>query len=381
MAALPSFVAASDAEPILRVRNLRISLPTHSGTLQAVRGIDLDIPSGATLGLVGESGCGKSLTALSLMRLQPPAARVSADVLSFAGQDLLAARDRELNALRGNRIAMVFQEPMTALNPTFTVGQQLTAVYRAHRRDDRAAARARALELLERVGITEPAMRLGQYPHELSGGMRQRVLIAMALMCEPELIVADEPTTALDVTVQKQILELLRTLQRDLGLAVLLITHDLGVVAHYTDRVAVMYAGEIVESGATAEVLRRPAHPYTRGLLASIPRVRTTAAVPEPAFPQQQRQVERVKAQRSRLPIIPGVVPALTAIAPACVFAPRCPHTADICRERAPALLPYAGACTDTGAVVSAGAHPRTATGASPGARLRRCHAPFEAAP
>ncbi|MDQ8032952.1 MAG: ABC transporter ATP-binding protein [Bordetella sp.] len=324
--------------PLLQVRNLRIDLPTRAGLLHAVRGIDLDIARGETLGLVGESGCGKSLTALSLLRLQPSAARVSADTLAFDGADLLRAGERQVNALRGNRVAMVFQEPMTALNPTFTIGQQLTAVYRAHRRDGARAARARALELLERVGISEPVVRLGQYPHELSGGMRQRVLIAMALMCEPELIVADEPTTALDVTVQKQILELLRTLQRDLGLAVLLITHDLGVVAHYTDRVAVMYAGEIVESGATAEVLGRPGHPYTRGLLARIPRV-------------------HARAGAGRLPVIAGVVPALTEVPAACVFAPRCTNAAEICRTRAPALLPHLGT------------------------RLRRCHAPFETTP
>lgn len=321
--------------PVLDVQNLRITLPTRSGMLQAVRGIDLRIERGATLGLVGESGCGKSLTALSLLRLLPAGARVAADKLAFDGEDLRNASARRMNALRGDRIAMVFQEPMTALNPTFTIGQQLMTVYRSHRPDGAAAARARALYLLDRVGIANAAARLDQYPHELSGGMRQRVLIAMALMCGPELIVADEPTTALDVTIQKQILELLKTLQQEMGLAVLLITHDLGVVSHYTDHVAVMYAGQIVEAGPTANVLAQPGHPYTRGLLDSIPQV-----------------THRTASQR--LPIIPGVVPALTQTPEACVFAPRCHHAADICEGAPPLLLPY-------------GTHGQ-----------RRCHAPFE---
>lgn len=323
--------------PLLSLRDLRITLPTPRGLLHAVRGIDLDIARGTTLGLVGESGCGKSLTALSLLRLLPDAAKVTASRLRFDGQELLTLNDRQMNALRGDRISMVFQEPMTALNATFTIGQQLTAVYRAHRRASASEASARAVYLLEKVGISNPAARLKQYPHELSGGMRQRVLIAQALMCEPELIVADEPTTALDVTIQKQILDLLRSLQQELGLAVLLITHDLGVVAHYTDQIAVMYAGEIVEAGATADILAQPGHPYTRGLLNSIPQVH-----------------HRVPSQR--LPIIPGVVPALTDITPGCVFAPRCPYAAAICTQQTPALTPN-------------GEH-----------RLRRCYAPFEEA-
>jgi peptide/nickel transport system ATP-binding protein len=329
-------LSPTPAAPVLDVRNLHITLPTRAGTLQAVRGIDLRIERGATLGLVGESGCGKSLTALSLLRLLPRGARVQADRLAFDGEDLLAAPDRRMNALRGDRIAMVFQEPMTALNPTFTIGQQLMTVYRSHRHD--GGARERALHLLDRVGISQPQARLGQYPHELSGGMRQRVLIAMALMCGPELIVADEPTTALDVTIQKQILELLKTLQREMGLAVLLITHDLGVVSHYTDHVSVMYAGQIVESGATSQVLAAPGHPYTQGLLDSIPQV-----------------AQRSGAQR--LPIIPGVVPALTQAPEACVFAPRCRHAAEVCAGPPPALTAYQDQ------------------------RLRRCHAPFEARP
>ncbi|MGE6915169.1 ABC transporter ATP-binding protein [Achromobacter kerstersii] len=331
-------MAASGLTPVLDVQDLRIAIPTRAGLLQAVRGIDLRIARGATLGLVGESGCGKSLTALSLLRLLPRGARIDAQRMTFDGVDLLTARDRQMNALRGDRIAMVFQEPMTALNPTFTIGQQLMTVYRSHRTDGAAAARARALHLLDRVGIANGPARLDQYPHELSGGMRQRVLIAMALMCEPELIIADEPTTALDVTIQKQILELLKTLQQEMGLAVLLITHDLGVVSHYTDDVSVMYAGQIVESGPTAQVLSAPAHPYTQGLLGSIPQV-----------------TRRVSSER--LAIIPGVVPALTQTPDACVFAPRCRHASDICAGPPPLLTVYDSQ------------------------RLRRCHAPFEARP
>lgn len=327
---------SANTKPVLDVKNLRITLPTQAGMLQAVRGIDLQIAKGQTLGLVGESGCGKSLTALSLLRLLPNNAKISADHMAFDDQDLMRVSERRLNALRGDRIAMVFQEPMTALNPTFTIGQQMMSVFRSHRPDGAEAARARALHLLDRVGIDRPQTRLGQFPHELSGGMRQRVLIAMALMCGPELIVADEPTTALDVTIQKQILELLKTLQQEMGLAVLLITHDLGVVSHYTDHVSVMYAGEIVESGPTADVLARPGHPYTRGLLESIPQV-----------------TRRHPGQR--LPIIPGVVPALTQTPDACVFAPRCRHAANVCKGAPPALTWFAEQ------------------------RLRRCHAPFEA--
>lgn len=332
----PTATHATEAASVLAVKNLRISLPTPAGMLQAVRGIDLQIQKGQTLGLVGESGCGKSLTALSLLRLLPSHAQITADHMVFDNQDLMRISERRLNALRGDRIAMVFQEPMTALNPTFTIGQQLLSVFHSHRPDGTEAARARALHLLDRVGIDKPQTRLGQYPHELSGGMRQRVLIAMALMCGPELIVADEPTTALDVTIQKQILELLKTLQQDMGLAVLLITHDLGVVAHYTDNVAVMYAGEIVESGPTGQVLAQPGHPYTQGLLDSIPQV-------------TRRNVGR------RLPIIPGVVPALTQTPKSCVFAPRCRYAADACKGAPPALAPFAEL------------------------RHRRCHAPFEA--
>lgn len=360
---VPSATSPLAAAPplVLDVQDLRISLPTRAGRLQAVRGIDLRIARGATLGLVGESGCGKSLTALSLLRLLPRGAHIEAARMNFDGVDLLAASEPRMNALRGDRIAMVFQEPMTALNPTFTIGQQLMTVYRSHRKDGAAAARTRALHLLDRVGISNGAARLQQYPHELSGGMRQRVLIAMALMCEPELIVADEPTTALDVTIQKQILELLKTLQQEMGLAVLLITHDLGVVSHYTDDVSVMYAGQIVESGPTAQVLADPSHPYTRGLLDSIPTVTRRAA-------------------HERLAIIPGVVPALTETPKACVFAPRCAYAAPVCNG-APPVLSEVEIAVPSPAQRLLPAMPTDLPLPSGAQRLRRCHAPFGARP
>ncbi|WP_187394959.1 ABC transporter ATP-binding protein [Pigmentiphaga aceris] len=320
----------------LDVRNLHITLPTRAGLLHAVRGIDLRIDKGETLGLVGESGCGKSLTALSLLKLLPHGAKVRADRMAFDGHDLLSVGDRAINRLRGDRISMVFQEPMTALNPTFTIGAQLRAVYLSHRRGERAQAQACALHLLEKVGIGDAARRLEQYPHELSGGMRQRVLIAMALMCGPDLIVADEPTTALDVTVQKQILDLLKTLQQEMGLAILLITHDLGLVAHYTDRVSVMYAGQIVESGRTDTVLRHAGHPYTQGLLDCLP-------------------MGGSRAPGQPLAVIPGVVPALLEPPTQCAFAPRCAHAAPVCNNVPPDLIAIGAAHT------------------------RRCYAPFEA--
>lgn len=322
--------------PLLSIDNLRIQLPVSGGLLHAVRGVSLQVQAGTTHCLVGESGCGKSLTALSLLGLLPAGARTTADAMDFDGQDLRTLSSRQFNALRGERIAMIFQEPMTALNPVFTIGDQLMRVYRHHRRSTQAQAEARALHLLERVGIPDPPTRMKQYPHHLSGGQRQRVLIAMALMCSPDLIVADEPTTALDVTVQQQILELLADLQRELGLALLLITHDLGVVARYADAVSVMYAGEIVESGPAQTVLRTPRHPYTRGLLDCIPQPGAEAA-------------------GRNLPVIPGMVPSLLQVAPGCTFASRCAHANEVCRSQAPALV------------------------ALDAVRMRRCHAPFEA--
>jgi peptide/nickel transport system ATP-binding protein len=301
------------SSPLLKVRNLRIAF----GSLGAVRGIDLDILRGETHCLVGESGCGKSVTALAVMSLLPRNATRTADELSFDQADLRSMRERDLAKLRGDRMAMIFQEPMTSLNPAYTVGSQMAEVFTRHRGGTRAAALERAEKLLATVRITSPALRLGQYPHQLSGGLRQRVMIAMALMCEPELLVADEPTTALDVTVQAQILRLLADLQRDLGLAVLLITHDLGIVARVAHRVSVMYAGRVVESAPAVDLFARPMHPYTRGLLACIP------------VPGRVRRDELLGA-------IPGVVPRVGPDFTGCAFRDRCAHAVPACAEEPP---------------------------------------------
>src|SRR5215216_1023899 len=285
--------------------------------LHAVRDVSFRVDRGETLCLVGESGCGKSMTAFALMDLLPRTARRRARALVFEDEDLARASATRLSQLRGNRMAMIFQEPMTALNPAYTVGDQLAEVHRRHKGSTRRAARERAIELLGKVGITAAGERLGQYPHQLSGGLRQRVMIAMALMCGPALLIADEPTTALDVTIQAQILRLLIELQRDLGIAILLITHDLGVVARVAQSVAVMYAGEIVESASAAALFRDPRHPYTRGLLASIP------------IPGRTPPGERLGA-------IAGVVPSLIGDMRGCVFRDRCPHAFAACAEAVP---------------------------------------------
>jgi peptide/nickel transport system ATP-binding protein len=305
------------ASPLLTVENLKVDIETPRGTLHAVRGISFDIAPGETLCLVGESGCGKSMTALALMGLLPNNASRSAQRLTFEGQDLARLSPRALGRLRGNRMAMIFQEPMTALNPAYTLGDQLIEVHRRHKGSTQAQARERAIELLEKVGITAAAQRLGQYPHQLSGGLRQRVMIAMALMCGPTLLIADEPTTALDVTIQAQILRLLIDLQRDLGVAILLITHDLGVVARVAHRVAVMYAGEIVESASTEALFRDPRHPYTRGLMASIP-------IPGRTPPG------------GKLGAIPGIVPSLVGEVHGCAFRERCSYAEAVCAEGVP---------------------------------------------
>ncbi|HUJ01859.1 MAG TPA: ABC transporter ATP-binding protein [Usitatibacter sp.] len=311
------------AAPLLRVCDLRVDIDTAAGPLHAVRGIGFTLERGEALGIVGESGSGKSMTALALMGLLPARARRSAAAVELDGADLLAMPDRELAArVNGKAMAMVFQEPMTSLNPVYTIGRQLTEMVPAAAGRSRGEARSRALFLLEKVGIPAPRERMGQYPHELSGGQRQRVMIAMALMNEPRLVIADEPTTALDVTIQAQILRLIAALQRELGMAMILITHDLGIVSRTVDRVAVMYAGEIVESGPTADVLRAPLHPYTRGLLESIP---------QPG------------AGRRRLGAIPGMVPALTGAVPGCAFASRCALAAPSCRAAPPPLRTLEG--------------------------------------
>ncbi len=307
------------AEPLLKVDGLRTYFQTDDGLARAVDGVSFDLRKGETLGLVGESGCGKSATALSILRLIPePPGEVAGGAVLFRGRDLLGLTEEEMRGVRGNDIAMIFQEPMTSLNPAFTCGDQIDEAVRLHQGLGRATARERTVEMLRRVGIPDPARRADEYPHQLSGGMRQRVMIGMALSCNPDLLIADEPTTALDVTIQAQILELLERLQQELGMAVLMITHDLGVIAGVTDRVAVMYAGKIVEMGQVEEIFAAPGHPYTRGLLASIP---------------------RLTGMQDRLRVIPGAVPDATRFPEGCRFHPRCPHADAFCRERAPALL------------------------------------------
>ncbi len=304
-------------DTLLEVRNLTLDIPTGAGTLHAVRGIDFELKRGETLSIVGESGSGKSLTSLAVMGLLGKGIRRDADVMRFEDTDLLTASRRRMRALRGDRMAMIFQEPMTSLNPAYTIGDQLIETLKLHRRVSTAAARARAVELLEKVGITAAGSRLGQYPHQLSGGLRQRVMIALALMCEPDLLIADEPTTALDVTIQAQILRLLVDLTREMNMAMILITHDLGVVARVADKVAVMYAGELVETGPAKAVFDRPSHPYTRGLLRCIP---------------QPGKTDR----GAELGTIPGIVPSLVGDVTGCAFRTRCPHAVAACREPIP---------------------------------------------
>jgi oligopeptide/dipeptide ABC transporter ATP-binding protein len=302
---------------LLDVRDLRTEFRTSAGVVRAVDGVTFDVRAGETLALVGESGCGKSVTALSIMRLIPvPPGRIAGGQVLFDGRDLLALPDREMRRVRGKDIGMVFQEPMTSLNPVLTIGRQVTESLEHHLGMRPAQARARAAELLATVGIPEPARRLAQYPHEFSGGMRQRVIIAIALSCRPRLVLADEPTTALDVTIQAQILELLRQLSRQFGVAMVLITHNLGVVARYADRVNVMYAGRVVERGAAAEIYARPRHPYTLGLLRSVPRLD--------------------RPRRARLDPIPGQPPDLARLGPGCPFRPRCPFAVERCQEMPP---------------------------------------------
>ncbi|MCZ0812192.1 MAG: ABC transporter ATP-binding protein [Pseudomonadota bacterium] len=304
-------------KPLLSVRNLTIDIPVGGGTLHAVRGIDFDLNRGETLCIVGESGSGKSLTSLALMGLLGKNIDRSADRMEFDGTELTTASPRTMRALRGARMSMIFQEPMTSLNPAYTIGDQLIEALRLHKPVSREAARARAIELLEKVGITAAASRLSQYPHQLSGGLRQRVMIAMALMCEPELIIADEPTTALDVTIQAQILRLLHDLGQEMNMAMILITHDLGVVARVADKVAVMYAGELVETGSAVDVFNTPLHPYTRGLLRCIPLPGKTA-------------------RGSTLGTIPGIVPSLVGDIEGCAFRTRCPHALPACQSAIP---------------------------------------------
>jgi oligopeptide/dipeptide ABC transporter ATP-binding protein len=308
--------AAAEAAPLLGVEGLTLEVATDGGPVRLVEEVSFAIGPGEVLGLVGESGCGKSVTAMSVLRLLPePPTRIAAGAVRFRGLDLARADRRTLKGIRGREIGMIFQEPMTSLNPAFSVGWQLAEALRLHTDLRRGALRERLVEVLRQVGIGAPERRLAQYPHELSGGLRQRVMIAMALACGPRLLIADEPTTALDVTVQLQILELIAALRRETGLAVLLITHDLGLVAEYADRVAVMYAGRIVETGPAASLFARPRHPYTVGLLAARP---------------------RLHGAREALVAIPGTVPSPRARPPGCPFQPRCSRRLERCAEMPP---------------------------------------------
>ncbi|MDA0269921.1 MAG: ABC transporter ATP-binding protein [Chloroflexi bacterium] len=304
---------------LLEVNNLKTYFFTEEGVVRAVNGVTWDLSEGETLALVGESGCGKSVTAMSILRLIPnPPGRIVDGQILFEGKDLLKVDDAEMRSIRGNRIAMVFQEPMTSLNPVLTIGQQIRESIELHLGLDGEASTARAVELLELVGISEAAGRVNDYPHQFSGGMRQRVMIAMALSCNPKLLIADEPTTALDVTIQAQVLEIMARLATEFGTAVLIITHNLGVVARYADRVNVMYAGEIVETGTATDIFKRPRHPYTIGLMASVPRLDAT--------------------ERIRLTTIEGQPPLLIQEIPGCSFRPRCDWAVDKCDTDHPGL-------------------------------------------
>jgi oligopeptide/dipeptide ABC transporter ATP-binding protein len=307
----------SEGEPVLEVRNLVTRFYTEEGTVKAADGSSFDLYEGETLGIVGESGSGKSVTALSVMQLIDDPGRIENGEVYYRGEDLLAKSEAEMRDIRGNDIAMVFQDPMTSLNPVFTVGQQIMRVIRTHQDVSQSEARSRAVELMADVGIPEPEERVDDYPHQFSGGMRQRALLAMAISCEPDLLIADEPTTALDVTIETQIFNVLDDLQEKYGMSIVLITHDLGVVAGTCDRVAVAYAGRIVERGDVDPLFENPRHPYTRGLMRSIPRLR---------------------ADTDRLTPIEGDVPNLTALPPGCSFHPRCPHATEECREYDPEL-------------------------------------------
>jgi peptide/nickel transport system ATP-binding protein len=312
--------------PLLSVRDLKTYFFTEDGTTRAVDGVSFDVFPGETLGIVGESGCGKSVTALSVMRLLPPnIGRTVGGSVSFEGTDLLALDESEMRAIRGNRIAMIFQEPMTSLNPVLTIGHQIAESVRIHHGAGQAQARVRAAEMLRLVRIPDAERRLDDYPHQFSGGMRQRVMIAMALACNPKLLIADEPTTALDVTIQAQILRLMLELKERTGSSVILITHDLGVVAETCQRVIVMYAGRKIEEAPILELFDRPAHPYTRGLMASIPRY------------------GGARVRKRRLAEIPGIVPSLRDPIEGCAFAPRCRYAVERCRVEAPPLRSVAG--------------------------------------
>jgi peptide/nickel transport system ATP-binding protein len=312
------FATMRDGDPLLEIRDLVTEFRTEHGVVRAVDRVSFEIPKKRTLGVVGESGSGKTVTALSVMRLiATPPGRIAGGEIQYDGKDLLKLADEDMRRIRGNRIAMIFQEPMTSLNPVFTVGDQVAEAVRLHQGKSRAAAMQVAVEMFKLVGIPSPETRVHDYPHQLSGGMRQRVMIAMALACKPDLLIADEPTTALDVTIQAQILDLLKKLQSELGMSVLLITHDLGIVAETCDEVVVMYAGRVVERAATEVLFAKPRHHYTVGLLRSVP---------------------RADDAHDRLQEIPGMVPALWELPAGCKFADRCPRVEQKCRDTEPEL-------------------------------------------
>jgi len=309
--------------PLLSIHHLKSHFYTSEGILRAVDGVDLDLPPRATFALVGESGCGKSVTALSILRLIPsPPGRIVEGKILFRDKDLLNLNIREMRQIRGNRIAMIFQEPMTSLNPVFPVGNQIAETLHVHQQMSRKEAWEETVDLLRRVGISSPEGRARNYPHQLSGGMRQRAMIAMAMACRPELLIADEPTTALDVTIQAQILDLIRGLQDEMGMTVLLITHNFGIVSENAKRVAVMYAGKIVEEADTKNLFEDPRHPYTKGLLRSIPRI-----------------MDKIKLGRKKLHEIPGIVPRLTEVVSGCLFARRCSDSRNDCFNLDPVLV------------------------------------------
>ncbi|MGB0385020.1 MAG: ABC transporter ATP-binding protein [Ardenticatenaceae bacterium] len=306
--------------PLLDIRDLRVEFKTDKGIVKAVNGVSYTLEEGETLCVVGESGCGKSVHALSIMRLVPiPPGRIADGQIKFQGRDLLKMSTGEMQDVRGKDIAMIFQDPMTSLNPVLTIGYQITEALKLHHNMSEAEARERAEEMLTLVGIPEARQRLDEYPHQFSGGMRQRAMIAMALSCNPKLLIADEPTTALDVTIQAQIVELVKRLQKQFGMAVMWITHDLGVAAGLADRVNVMYAGAIIEQGTVRDIFKRPHHPYTHGLLNSLPRLDLPAG--------------------SDLFSIPGLPPDLSALPKGCAFAPRCPHVVEECKQEMPQLI------------------------------------------
>ncbi|WP_096189749.1 ABC transporter ATP-binding protein [Evansella halocellulosilytica] len=305
------------AEPLLEIKNLRIHFRSDEGTVKPVNGVSFQVNEGETVAVVGESGCGKSLTSLSILGLVPSPGEIFDGEIRLQGRDLTKLKKNQMRKLRGNEISMIFQEPMTSLNPVFTIGNQMTEVFKIHQQLDKKNSIKKVIEMLDLVGIPEPERVVRQFPHQLSGGMRQRVMIAMALSCNPKLLIADEPTTALDVTIQAQILNLMKNLKQDFNTGVILITHDLGVVAEVADRVVVMYGGEVVEEANVSGIFDHPVHPYTRGLLSSVPKM--TGAVKE-------------------LGAIRGSVPTPSKMPKGCKFHPRCPLATDLCREEHPAL-------------------------------------------